>query len=80
MSCIMMHLFALYLLFLPLSSPVDPETDDGPRYDYTPDDQPFFTELPGKKKPLDHSYIAHTFSLMLAFDFANVVDNSYSDA
>ena len=73
MSCIMMHLFALYLLFLPLFSPVDPETDAAPEYDYTLEDQPLSAKLPGKQNPLDHSYIAHSFSLMHALDFATVV-------
>ena len=40
MSCIVMHLFAMYLLFLPSSSPVDPETDAaaGAPTDYVVDD------------------------------------------
>ena len=40
-------LFALYLLFLPLFSPVDPETDAAPVIDYV-DDDPSLLEQPGK--------------------------------
>ena len=40
---------ALYLLFLALFSPVDPETDAAPVIDYVSDDPSSFTaELPGK--------------------------------
>ena len=47
-------LFALYLLFLPPSSPVDPETDAATtQYDYGVDGPSFSAELPGKP-PLDH--------------------------
>ena len=56
MSCIVMLMFALYLLFLPpSSSPVDPETGaDATEYDYVTDDpSSCATELPGKP-PLDH--------------------------
>ena len=50
MSCIDMHLFALYLLFLPpSSSPVDPETGaEATEYDYVTDDPSFLSEQPGK--------------------------------
>ena len=72
-----MHLCCICLLciycFFPLFSPVDPETDAAPEYDYAPDDQSLLAELPGKQNPLDHSYIAHSFSLMLALDFATVI-------
>ena len=48
MSCIDMHLFALYSWFLPLFSPVDYETDaDATEYDYVTDD-PSLSEQPGK--------------------------------
>ena len=66
--------------FSPLFSPVDPEIDAAPEYDYTPDVQPISTELPGKQNPLDHSYIAYSFSLVLALEFATVFVSSYSDA
>ena len=57
-----MHLFALYLLFLPLFSPVDPETDAAPVTDYISDDTSSFSaELPGKQTPLEHSDIACFF-------------------
>ena len=51
-------MFALYLLFLPLFSPVDPETDDAPVIDYVTDD-PSLPEQPGKP-PVDHPDIAHS--------------------
>jgi hypothetical protein len=70
----------IFTVSSPSSSPVDPETDAAPEYDYAPDDQPLSAELPGKQNPLDHSYIAHSFSLVLALDFATVFDSSYSDA
>ena len=64
----------IFTISSPSSSLVDPETDaDATEYDYAPDDQPLSAELPGKQNPLDHSYIAHSFSLMLALDFATVV-------
>jgi hypothetical protein len=37
-------------------------------------------EQPGKQNPLDHSDITHSFSLMLALDFATVFDCSYYNA
>ena len=69
----MMHLFALYLLFLPPLLFGRPETNAAPEYDYTSDAQPFSAEFPGKQNPLDHSYITHSFSPMLALDFATVI-------
>ena len=74
MSCILLHLCApLFICFFPLFSPVDPETDAAPENDYAPDVQPLSAEIPGKQNPLDHSYIAHSFSPVLALDFATVV-------
>ena len=69
-----MHLFAFIIIVSsPSSSPVDPETVvDATVIDYT-DDDPSLAEQPGKQNPLDHSYIAHSFSLVLALDFAPVV-------
>ena len=65
----------LFILFPPPPSlPIDPATaDDAAGYDYVPDDhptddQPLAAELPGKQTPLDHSYIAQSFSLMLALE------------
>ena len=57
----------------PSSSLVDPKTDAAPEYDYVDDDQPLAAEVLGKQNPLDHSYIAHSFSLVLALDFATVI-------
>ena len=49
MSCIIMHLFALYLLFLPPLLPLDPETDAAAaQFDYGVDDPSFLPEQPGK--------------------------------
>ena len=54
MPCIVMLMFALYLLFLPPFSPVDYETDAaGAPTDYGVDDPSFSAELP-RKPPLDH--------------------------
>ena len=54
MSCIIMHLFALYLLFLPPLLSLDTETDAAAtQYDYGVDDPSFLPEQPGKP-PLDH--------------------------
>ena len=54
MSCIVMHLFALYLLFLPPFLSLDTETDTAAtQYDYGVDDPSFSAELPGKPPPLD---------------------------
>ena len=54
LSRIVMLMFALYLLFLPLFSPVDYETDAAAaQFDYGVDDPSFLPEKPGKP-PLDH--------------------------
>ena len=54
MSCIVMHLFALYLLFLPPLLSVDTETDAAAtQYDYGVDDPSLLLEQPGKP-PFDH--------------------------
>ena len=55
MSCIVMHLFALYLLFLPPLLSLDTENDAaaGAPTDYVVDD-PSLLEQPGKPHPLDH--------------------------
>ena len=53
-SRIVMLMFALYLLFLPLFSPVDYETDTAAaQFDYGVDDPSYLPEQPGKP-PLDH--------------------------
>ena len=52
MSCIVMHMFALYLLFLPPLLSLDTETDAAAtQYDYGVDDPSFSAELPGKPPP-----------------------------
>ena len=49
MSCIVMHLFALYLLFLPPLLSLDIETDaPATQYDYGVDDPSLLPEQPGK--------------------------------
>ena len=47
-------MYALYLLFLPPYSPVDPAAtaDDFAGYDYYADNQAPTTELPGKQSPI----------------------------
>ena len=53
MSCIVMLLFALYLLFLPPLLPLDIETDAAAtQYDYGVDDPSLLPEQPGKPPPL----------------------------
>ena len=52
MSCIVMHLFALYLLFLPPLLSLDTETDAAAtQYDYGVDDPSLLPEQPGKPPP-----------------------------
>ena len=54
MSCVIMHLFASYLLFLPPLLSLDTETDAAAtQYDYGVDDPSLLPEQPGKP-PLDH--------------------------
>ena len=54
MSCIVMHLFALYLWFLPPLLSLDFETDAAAaQFDYGVDDPSLLPEQPGKP-PLDH--------------------------
>ena len=67
MSCIAMHLFALYLLFLrPLLS-LDTETDAAAtQYDYGVDDPSLLPEQPGKP-PLITRYRLF-FSILLALE------------
>ena len=49
MLCIVMHLFALYLLFLPPLLSLDTETDAAAtQYDYDVDDHSLLPEQPGK--------------------------------
>ena len=67
MSCIDMHLFALYSLFLPPLLSIDYETDAaaGAPIDYVVDD-PYLPEQPGKP-PLITRYRLF-FSLLLALE------------
>ena len=52
MSCIVMQLFALYLLFLPPLLSLDTETDAAAtQYDYGVDDPSLLPEQPGKPPP-----------------------------
>src|SRR5215216_1967545 len=69
MSCIVMHMFALYSLFLPpLFSPVDYETDAAAAapIDYGVEDPSFSAELPGKPPPLINQISPTLFSLIIA--------------
>ena len=55
MSCIVSHLFVLYLLFLPPLLSLDIETDAAAtQFDYGVNDTSFLPEQPGKPPPLDH--------------------------
>ena len=55
MSCIVMHMFALYLLFLPPLLSLDSDTDAAAaQFDYGGDDPSYLPEQPGKPPPLDH--------------------------
>ena len=68
MSWIVMHLFALYLLFLPPLLSLDTETDAAAtQYDYGVDDPSFSAELPGKPPPLITRYRLF-FSILLALE------------
>ena len=67
LSCIVMHLFALYSLFLPPLLPLDTETDAAAtHYDYGVDDPSFSAELLGKP-PLITRYRLF-FSILLALE------------
>ena len=68
MSCIVMHLFALYLLFLPPLFSLDTETDAAAtQYDYGVDDPSFSAVLPGKPPPLITRYRLF-YPLLLALE------------
>ena len=57
MSCIVMHMFALYLLFHPPLLSLDTETDAAAtQYDYGVDDPSFSAELLGKPPHLITRY------------------------
>ena len=69
MSCIVMPMFALYLFFFPLFSPVDYETDAAAaQFDYGVDDPSLLPEQPGKKTPLSILTSLISFPLMLALE------------
>jgi hypothetical protein len=80
-------MFAVYLsVSSPSSLSVEPDTDVAPETDaapvtgYTPDDQAFTAELPGKQPPLTQAYITYSLFPLLALEFATVIVLSYSDA
>ena len=67
MSCIIMFMFALYLLFLPPLLSLDTETDAAAtQYDYGVDDHSFLPKQPGKP-PLITRYRLF-FTLLLALE------------
>ena len=74
----MLCLLYIYCFF-PLFSPLDPKTDVALVIDYV-DDDPSLLEQPGKQTPLITPILPIPFSLMLALDFATILDFSYSDA
>ena len=60
MSCIVMHLFALYLLVLPPLLSLDSDSDAAAaQFDYGVDDPSYLPEQPGKP-PLDQPNIAYS--------------------
>src|SRR3954463_6315429 len=68
LSCIVMHLFALYLLFLPPLLSIDAETDAvAAPFDYGVDDPSLLPEQPGKPPPLITRYRL-LFSILLALE------------
>ena len=68
MSCIVVHMFALYLLFLPPLLSLETETDAAAtQYDYGVDDPSLLPEQPGKPPPLITRYRL-LFSLLLALE------------
>ena len=72
MPCIDMHLFALYLLFLPPLLLLDIETDAAAtQYDYGVDHPSISAELPGKP-PLITRYRLF-FSILLALEYCSML-------
>jgi hypothetical protein len=76
-ACSVLHMFAMYLsVSFPSSLSVDPgtdvvpETDAAPEIDDPTDDPAFAAEQPNKNPPFEHAYIAYSFSLLLALEFA----------
>ena len=68
MSCIVMHLFALYLLFPPPLLSLDTETDAAAtQYDYGVDDPSLLPEQPGKPPLLITRYRLF-YSILLALE------------
>ena len=68
MSCIDMHLFTWYSLFLPPLLSLDTETDAAAtQYDYGVDDPSLLPEQPGKPPPLIARYRL-LFSILLALE------------
>ena len=68
MSCIDMHLFALYSLFLPPLLSLDTETDvTATQYDYGVDDPSLLPEQPGKPPSFITRYRL-LYSILLALE------------
>ena len=66
-------MIAEYSFHSPRYFPVDPEPPVDQESPSFTDDQYYSAELPGKQPLLDHSEITHSFSLLLALDFAITV-------
>ena len=65
-------IIAVYLLFLPPSSPLDSNTTaaDVPGYDYYVDDHTPIVELPGKQSPSPLPVITYLFRIIIALGIA----------
>ena len=64
-------MFAVYLFVSsPPFFPIVSENDTAQEADYIPEDPSFAAKQPGKQNLLEHAYITHSFSLLLALEFA----------
>jgi hypothetical protein len=73
MSRIVLHCLHYIYCFFPLFSFVRHRDRRSSGDQLHRDDSFSSAEQPGKQNPLDHSDITHSFSLMLALDFATVL-------
>ena len=82
MACIVLHLFASYLLFLPpLLSGRPRDYRRRSRVRLHPWRPNLFSRASRQANPLEHAYITHSFSLMLALELLQLLfRNTYSAA